>query len=95
MITWVFQVNHDGSTRRLYYHTTLTPKSLPRLKQALVALGPALDLSAFNPKTDPLTLVGNNCTLRVEIAPYNGEMRNQVRGVFPPQEADLGFLDDL
>jgi hypothetical protein len=92
MITWQFAVvGGEHENRKLYQHTVITEQGLPRLKKLLLRLAPEMDLSQFNPRTDPQKLVGRPCRIVVGVRPYQGEIRNEVKDVQPaPQGSFLG-----
>jgi hypothetical protein len=70
----------------------LTADQRPRLKKILSRIAPELLEAPFNPQTvaDQGTLVGKSVTLRVDIKPYQGKPRNNVRDVLPASESGSG-----
>ncbi len=89
MWTTKFEVVHEGKKSKLFSHAVFTPAAMPRTKKFVAAVAPEL-LSAgpFNPKevAEGGTLLGRKCRIRVDIKPYEGQLRNNVRDVLPPAE---------
>lgn len=92
MFTWTFEVSEgDFANRKLFFHSVLTAEQMPRLKKILQRIAPELLEGPFNARevADQGSLVGKSCRVRVDIRKYEGEDRNNVRDVLPP-EADAG-----
>lgn len=94
MFTWKFEVSdgeHKG--RKLFFHTVLTAAQAPRAKKVLGVICPdVLANGAFKPKelAESGILLGRQLRIRVDIKPYQGEPRNNVRDVLPPDAAQVG-----
>lgn len=98
MWSWRFEISEgEYAGQKLFYYSVLTAEQLPRLKKVLMRIAPELLETAFNPKTvaDQGVLIGKACTIRVDVKPYEGKPRNNVRDVLPAQEStggDTSFL---
>jgi len=98
MLTWVFKVTdplYEG--RFLYNHTTLNNDvGLGRLKKLLTRVLPDIDISEFKPRQfcDEGSALGSPCRVKVRVRMYQGEKRNNVQDVLPPQESGSSFLDE-
>lgn len=99
MITWVLKVtdpNYEG--RLLFNHTTLNNNmGIARLKRILVRVVPDVDLAQFNPKAfcDNGEAIGLPCRAKVSIQNYQGEKRNNVKEILPPQNNQDSFLEGM
>lgn len=103
MWTWELEVmaeyHPDQASRKLFYHTTFNEGGLPRVKRALARIrcenGVNLQLlqTSFNPEKVALEgyLLGARCKVRVDVRPYEGQLRNNVRDILPPSE-EGGFI---
>jgi hypothetical protein len=92
MLTWTLRVSlDDGRERTLFYHTTLTETGLPRLKRAVEAIAPDADLSAFRPREASGLLAGRPCRIKIKNRMYDGQQRNNVNDILPPENSD-GFM---
>lgn len=92
MWTWVFELESgDYKNRKLFFHTVLTPAQLPRAKKILTFMMPELLASPFSPEqvANEGILLGKRARCRIDIRKYEGEDRNNVRDVLPPN-ADTG-----
>jgi len=103
MWTWTLEVCEGEYTgRKLFYHTVFAENGLTRVKQALMRIqledgsdyAKELANSAFDPEkvADEGRLLGGRFTARVDTRKYEGQMRNNVKGVFVPQAGESGFL---
>ena len=86
MWTWKFEISegeHQG--RKLFFHTPFTDNMLPRVKKILSRVAPELLTQEFSPEkvANDGSLVGRACKIRVDIKPYEGQPRNNVRDVLP------------
>jgi len=90
MWTWVWEVEEgEYQGRRLWYHTTFTPEGIPRVKQALKCIGAAHLLQGqFKPADIAAEgeLLGSRARVRVDVRTYEGQKRNNVRAIMPPEE---------
>ena len=93
MWTWKFEVT-DGehAKRKLFFHSVFAASSMPRTKKVLGVLYPEGLASQFSPKAvaESGVLLGRPCRIRVDIKPYQGEPRNNVRDVLPPDAGTAG-----
>lgn len=98
MWTWVWEVeggDYDG--RRFWFHTTFNEGGIPRCKRTLARIGSELAEQSFKPEKVALSgvLLGSKARARVDIRPYKGKPRNNVRDILPPKDDDDdGFLED-
>lgn len=98
MWTWQLDIS-DGEYegQRLFYHTVFTAKGMPRVKQALIAVGAeSLLETKFNPEDPGITgqLEGLSCRARVDVKPYLDGQSNNVKSILAPSaDAGAGFLD--
>jgi len=79
--------------RTLYSHMVFAGKGLGFTKAALGRIRPDLVQGTMNPE-DPdviASMLGMNVRAKVTIKPYEGEDRNNVRGLYPPSE-DAAFV---
>jgi hypothetical protein len=96
MWTWIFEVEegNEYAGRKFFYHTVFNEGGMPRVKRTLARIkdetGYAQTLlsTRFNPEAvaNEGKLLGARCRVRVDIRVYNGEKRNDVKDVLPPQE---------
>lgn len=89
MWTVKFETTHEGKKSKLFSHVVFTPAAMPRSKKFLAAVAPeVLAGGAFSPKAvaEGGALLGRKCRIRVDIKPYEGQLRNNVRDVLPPAE---------
>ena len=98
MLTWVLRVTtpeYEG--RLLFTHFVLNSEAgKSRLKRALLAVCPDVDMTTFNPKkfADEGVALERPCRVKVRVRPYQGERRNQVTEILPPADGGgTGFLD--
>ena len=96
MITWKFKVIDEAYKNRLFfYHTVLnTEIGIANLKKTLVRVCPDVSLTGFNPASFCANgeALGLPCRVKVNIRPYNGEKRNNVKEVLAPEAGDA-FID--
>lgn len=96
MITWTFKVvDEQYKNRLLFWHTVLnTDIGIANLKKALLRICPDVPLNGFNPAKfcDEGLAVGLPCRVKVNVRPYKGEKRNNVREILPAEQADA-FLN--
>ena len=95
MISWTFKcIDPEHENRLFFYHTvTSTPGGRARTKKTLMRIAPEHATGNFNPETfcEEGHALGMECRVKVNIRPYQGEMRNNVVDVLAPdQEAYLG-----
>ena|SRR6185437_7851825 len=99
-VTLTVQSDAEGiGGRKLFTHLTFNEAGLPRAKRFLAAIrtddGVEQELlgSRFNPAkvAEEGVLIGARCRARVDIRRYEGENRNDVKGILPPAEAEGGF----
>jgi hypothetical protein len=104
MWTWKFEltegaVDNNGASltgRKLFFHTPFVENMLPRLKKVLSRVAPELLQGPFNAETiaNEGSMVGKPCRIRLDIKPYEGKPRNNVRDVLAPENAGgEGFLE--
>lgn len=95
MLTWEFRVTDPPyENRKLYFHTVLNSEfGVKMLKRTLLRVCPDVDMANFSPRAFAETgaALGLPCRLKVTIRPYQGERRNNVKEVLPPQGADEFF----
>ena len=97
MLEWRFRTDPlDGASngRVLFWHTVLNhANGVANLKQAVQAIAPELDMSAFNVQNASADLAGRACRVRIRISKReDGTERNDVVNVQPPAASDTGFL---
>ena len=97
MITWVFRVvDPQYENRLLFYHTTLHDKrGQGQFKRTLARVVPDAAKGKLIPKqfAEEGTAVGMPCRVKVNVRPYEGQKRNNVKEVLPPADAG-SFLDE-
>jgi len=87
MWTITFEIESgDYAGQKLFFHLPFTPKMRSRIKRFLVRVAPELANTPFDPKgvADSGELSGKRAKVRVDIRKYEGEDRNNVRDVLPP-----------
>jgi len=99
MLTWTFKLHlADGRERTQFYHTVLTDQGLPRLKRTIMRLAPfaneEVNLRAFQPEDAGVLFTGTPCRVRLRIQNYEGQQRNSISDVLPPDEADVAQAGD-
>lgn len=80
--------------RYLFHHLVFSERGLPRVRRALARLGfNELVEKPFNPEkvAEEGLLVGTRCRARVDVRPYEGVLRNNVKDLLPPEDSE-GFL---
>jgi hypothetical protein len=105
MWTWKFELTEaagvDGNGkslagRKLFFHTPFVENMLPRVKKVLSRIAPELLQGPFNAEevANSGAMIGKECRVRVDIKPYEGKPRNNVRDVLPMDSASgsEGFL---
>lgn len=96
MWTWQLELTDEPyQGRKLFYHTTFNEGGLPRVKKALIRLGKTdLLQTAFDPVkvADEGILIGLKCKVRVDVKPYEGSPRNNVKDLLPAGEGGQDFL---
>jgi len=95
MWTWVFEITEgEFASRRLFFHTPFTQNMRPRIKKILSRIAPNLASQAFKPQEVAQNddLVGVECRIRVDVKPYEGVARNNVRDVMAAGVLDAGFM---
>lgn len=99
MWTWKFEIEdgeHKG--RKLFFHSVFAASSLPRTKKTLGIICPdVLAQGQFSPQAvaESGILLGRRIRIRVDIKPYQGEPRNNVRDVMPPVAEEGGAGGDF
>ncbi len=94
MWSWEMTVTGDGeyAGRKLYYHTVFQgkPGAISRTKRAIKIIAPQYADVKFNPEevADSGELVGAEFVAQVDIKPYQGEKRNNVKDVLPATGGD-------
>jgi hypothetical protein len=95
MLTWEFRITDPAyENRKLFFHTVLNKEfGVKMLKRTLLRICPDIDLSNFSPKAFAETgaALGLPCRLKVTVRTYQGEKRNNVKEVLPPEGADEFF----
>jgi hypothetical protein len=89
MWTWRFEVSDGEHTgHKLFFHTPFVENMMPRVKKVLARIAPELLSGPFNPEQVAMegSLIGRACRIRVDIRPYQGKQRNNVRDVLPAAE---------
>jgi hypothetical protein len=83
---------------KLFSHVVFTAAAMPRAKKFMAAVAPEL-LSGgkWSPKAvaEGGTLLGRKCRIRVDIKPYEGQNRNNVRDVLAPDASQGGGTDNF
>ena len=93
MWTWTFEIESgEHAGRKLFFHSPFTPNMLPRVKKILARVAPEVLAGPFDPKevADSGIMVGKRAKLRVDIRKYEGQDRNNVRDVLPPDDDGAG-----
>lgn len=92
MLTWQFKViDEPYENRMLFFHTVLNKEfGVKMLKRTLVRVCPDIDLANFSPAkfAEEGEALGLPARIKVRVRPYQGEKRNDVQDVLPPQDAD-------
>jgi len=94
MWTWVLAVEDgDYAGRKLFFHTVFAGGGLPRTKKTLSRVRPQLLEGPFNPEEVAAegSLQGMKVRARVDVRPYQGEQRNNVKDLFEVEGGE-GFL---
>ncbi len=90
MWTWTLEIE-DGeyAGRKLFYHTVFKGPGLPITKKAIAAVMPDLLSAPFDPEAiaNSGEKIGLRLKVRVDQKMYEGEKRNNVKGVFAADEA--------
>lgn len=83
----------DYASRILFTHISFSEKALPMTKRTLSRIAPELLEEAFDAEAvaDEGNLIGRRCRARVDIRPYEGRKRNNVRELLEP----IGEGDDF
>lgn len=94
MWTWKFEIS-DGefAGRKVFFHTPFVESMMPRTKKVISRVAPELLNGPFDPEkvANEGSLIGKTCKVRLDIKPYEGKQRNNVRDVLPAGET-AGFL---
>jgi hypothetical protein len=85
---WTLQLElTDGefAGRKLYSHLVFAGKGLPITKRVLSRIAPELLEGPFNPEDDEViqSMLGRDVKAKVDVRKYEGELRNNVRDIFP------------
>lgn len=85
----------DYQGRKLFTHVVFSAKTMSMAKRTIKRLGlEELLQGPFNPEASAELFVGKRAKAKVGIQKYEGEDRNQVKGLLPPGEGlGEGFLD--
>lgn len=89
MWSWRLEVaDGDYAGRKLFFHTVFKGDGLPRTKKTIGRVAPELLQGPFDPEqiANDGTLLGRSVKARVDIRPYEGEKRNNVRDLFAAEE---------
>ncbi len=89
MWSWRLEVEDgDYAGRKLFFHTVFAGDGLARTKKTIGRIAPDLLEGPFNPEEVATSgkLVGLRLKARVDIRPYEGEQRNNVKDLFPAEE---------
>lgn len=91
MWTWIFELSEGAGEyagRKLYFHTPFVEVMMPRVKKVISRVAPELMNGPFDAEkiANDGVLVGKACRIRLDIKPYEGKPRNNVRDVLPPEE---------
>lgn len=95
MWTWRVEVEDgDFAGRKLFTHTTFNEGGLPRTKKAIMRVAPELLEGPFDPEkvAESGVMLGKRLRVRVDIRPYQGEKRNNVREILAPGGGEDAFL---
>lgn len=95
MWTWRFEISEgDHAGRKLFFHTPFVEAMLPRVKKVLSRVAPELLQGSFNPEqiANEGTMIGKACKIRIDIKPYEGKPRNNVRDVLESGGSEGSFL---
>lgn len=95
MWTWRVEIEDgDFAGRKLFTHTTFNEGGLPRTKKAIMRVAPELLEGPFDPEevANDGTMVGKRLRIRVDIRPYQGEKRNNVREILAPESGADDFV---
>jgi len=95
MWTWTLAVaDGEYEGRKLFFHTVFAGNGLPRTKQVISRVAPELMESAFDPVkvADEGSLIGRKVKARVDVRPYEGQQRNNVRDLFAAAEGEDSFV---
>lgn len=96
MWTWELEVEEgEFASRKLFTHTVFKGAGLGRTKRTISRVAPELLEAAFDPEeiADKGTMLGKRCRARVDVKPYEGQPRNNVKDVLPAQGGSSeGFL---
>jgi hypothetical protein len=100
MWTWIWEVDEgEFAGRKFFYHTVFNEGGMPRVKRTLARIktddgieAQILAAPRFSPEAvaNEGQLLGARARLRIDIRKYEGQNRNNVRDVLPPQSAGGG-----
>lgn len=98
MFSWELEIESgEYKGRKLFYHTVFkgAQGALARTKRTLKIVAPNLVDAQFDPQevADEGSLLGARVTIVVDIKPYQGEKRNNVKDLLPPTEGGEDFLE--
>lgn len=94
MWTWTLAVAEgEFEGRKLFFHTVFAGNGLPRTKQVISRVAPELMEGPFDPQqvADEGTLIGRKVKARVDVRPYEGQQRNNVRDLFAADPGEDDF----
>lgn len=95
MLTWQFRITQSPyENRTLFFWTVLNKEfGIRMLKRILTRIAPDISLSNFSPKAfaESGAVLGLPCRLKITTRTYQGERRNNIKDILPPQSADSFF----
>lgn len=91
MWTWRFEIS-DGefAGRKFFFHTPFVENMMPRVKKTLARIGATELLNGpFNAEeiANNGSLIGKACRIRLDVKPYEGKPRNNVRDVLAADDS--------
>lgn len=94
---WTFKLEllesaGEYANRKLFFHLPFVDTMMPRVKKTMSRIAPELLSQAFSPEKIAAegVLIGKQCKVRVDVKPYEGKPRNNVRELLPPGEGGGG-----
>lgn len=90
---WTFELTEgEFIGRKAFTNTSLSPKSLWKLKQIIKRVAPEVNVDGIS-ELDPSLFIGKDCVLSIIVEPYEGVDRSKVADVLPPStDNGLPFL---
>jgi hypothetical protein len=85
---------HEYENSRFWFYITFHEEGLPRAKKAIARFAPELLEGPFDPEVvaEEGTLLERRLRAKVDIRPYQGKKRNNVKDILPAEEGDA-FLE--